>query len=492
MTKSNDVRHIRNELVVVIPQYKLIEDCLQGDHAIKAKTTTYLPKPNATDTSVENEQRYADYLKRALFYNATGQTFAGLMGQVFTKEPLIEVPDGLNVVINDVDGSNISLKQLARVSVGKALPYGRCGLLTDYSNSSGTISLADLKLGKARPIIKAYAPWDIINWRYENDDNNKRVLSLVVLKEQHIINDNGFSYETIDQYRELRLINGVYNVKIWRLLDKDSLQSSDYTQPTDSKGNNFDSILFEFIGAENNTADVDKPPMYDQAVINIGHYINSADYEESVFLIGQPTPYVTGLSENWANDILKGGFNLGSRSAIPLPVGATAGILVAAGNGLVKEAMDHKERQMVAFGAKLVEQRSVQRTATEAGLEASAENSTLVSVVRNAASAIIKSLEHCCRFLGIEPIGIKFELNTDFAISKLSPEEQKVVIFNYQNGAISWDEMRMALRKGNVSLTDDKIAKAAIDAEQAKKQSDAIELNNYKPKDKNSNFTPTN
>jgi hypothetical protein len=468
--------HVRDEVIKQISKWNLIRDCLEGDQTIKSKTITYLPKPNATDFSPENEQRYKDYVQRAVFYNAVGQTFAGLMGQVFTKEPMIEIPDGLLAVVKDVDGANISLQQLARVSVGTVLPYGRAGLLTDYSATEGTITAQQLASGSVRPTIRAYLPWDIINWRYETDNNNKRILSLVVLKEQHIINDDGFSYTTIDQYRELRMIDGVYTVRLWRLDSNNKFDGSELIVPTYNTGKPFNSILFEFIGSENNTADVDKAPMYDQCVINIAHYINSADYEESVYLVGQPTPYVTGLSQSWVTEVLKGGFNLGSRTAVPLPTGATAGMLVAQENGLVKEAMDHKERQMVAFGAKLVEQRSVQRTATEAGLEASAENSTLVSVSRNVSNAIVKSLEHCCKFLGIEPTGIKFELNTDFAISKLSPEEQKAAIFNYQSGAISWDEMRIILRKGNLPLMDDKIAKTAIDAEQETKQNAALEL----------------
>jgi hypothetical protein len=46
-------------------------------------------------------------------------------------------------------------------------------------------------------------------------------------------------------------------------------------------------------------------------------------------------------------------------------------------NTMPKEAMEAKERQMVALGAKLVEQKQVQRTAMEAGMEEASTSSLL-------------------------------------------------------------------------------------------------------------------
>lgn len=481
--KPNQCDYMRQEVIDLLPQWIAISDCLAGEVAVKSKTTEYLPRPNSTDTSIENLARYTDYITRAVFYNATYQTFAGLMGQVFTVPPLIEVPEKLNIIVENVDGSFIDLTQLAKICVGNVLPFGRAGVLTDYSviSDNEVPTQSDIMDGKARSILKYYEPWKIINWRYQTDDNGKRTLSLVVLEEDYIVKDQGFAFETSVQYRELRIIDGELNVQIWRKVSDNVFEPSGFIKPLDGKGKPFKEITFAFIGAENNTADVDKPPMYDIASLNLAHYRNSADYEESVFIVGQPTPWVSGLDEQWVNNVFKGGFQLGSRTAIPLPKNATAGLLSATENGLVKEAMEHKERQMVAFGAKLVEQRSVQRTATEAGLEASAENSTLVSVVRNVQQAIIQCLKWACMFENIEPKDLKFELNTDFAISKMPTEEINSIIKSWQSGAISWDEMRINLRKGNVPLDEDKKAKQAIDLEKEQDHKRQIELKSNIP-----------
>ncbi len=91
-------------------------------------------------------------------------------------------------------------------------------------------------------------------------------------------------------------------------------------------GTNWDRIPFSPIGSENNDPMPDKPPMEDLAHLNIGHYRNSADYEEACFIAGQPTPWASGLTEDWVKDVMKGTMYLGSRGIIPLPVNGACGL----------------------------------------------------------------------------------------------------------------------------------------------------------------------
>ena len=58
-------------------------------------------------------------------------------------------------------------------------------------------------------------------------------------------------------------------------------------------------IPFSFVGADNNDATVDESPLYPLAQLNVAHYRNSADYEQSLFIVGQATPVFTGLTDEW-------------------------------------------------------------------------------------------------------------------------------------------------------------------------------------------------
>lgn len=471
------VSSVRKELRKFGPQYDLIRDCIAGEDQVKSKKDKYLPRPNGLDKSAENQERYNAYLTRAVFYNVVKRTLGGMVGQIFARDPIIEIPSQLDVVKNDATGFGVQLVQLAKAASSLVVAHGRAGVFIDYPVTDGPATLAQIEAGDIRPTIKLYEPWNVINW-----DTIKRggreILSLVVLKETYVKSDDGFEKVEGTLWRVLRLEAGLYSMQIYR----DTKESEVFQSfaPLDSNGQRLTEIPFTFIGADDNDPTIDDPPLYDLATLNIGHYRNSADYEESCYIVGQPTPYFTGLTENWVANILKGVVPLGARAAVPLPVGATAGLLQAQPNSMPFEAMEHKERQMVALGAKLVEQASVQRTATEAGLEHSDETSILSASADNVSDAFTFALKWCGVFVGIQTIAdlqvheiqdapgdsgkkdFQFELNTEFDLLKLEPAERQQVILEWQASAISWSEMRANLRRGGIATQDDQKAKEEI------------------------------
>lgn len=470
-----NVTFVRKDLKALLPLYYLIRDCIDGEVKVKKAKTKYLPKPNAEDESDENVKRYDAYLERAVFYNVSSRTLRGLVGQVFLREPVVEVPSLLDIVVEDANGGGVNIVQSSKKAVGYVLSHGRAGLFVDYPATEGVVSRAQLESGDIRPTINIYAPWRIINWRTISR-GAKEILSLVVLSETYIDSDDGFEMKEVEQFRVLRLgksdENGeegieegeIYTVEIWRK-SGGKFGISEAYQPRDSSGATLKEIPFTFIGSENNDVEIDNPPLYDLASLNIAHYRNSADYEESCFIVGQPTPYFSGLSEEWVKNVMGGTVTLGSRGAVPLPEGGSAGLLQANENTMPKEGMEHKERQMVALGAKLVEQKSVQRTATEADIEATSESSTLASSAKNVSAAYTWGLEWCAVFAGTTETGIKFELNTDFDLATMTSQERAQVISEWQSGAITFREMRENLRKSGVATLDDEEAKEQIDNE---------------------------
>lgn len=475
-----NVEYVRPEVTALQYQYDIIRDCIDGSRNVKNKREIYLPQPNTHDPEEYRVKRYISYVARAVFYNVTRRTLYGLVGQVFLQEPVIEVPPLLDPVVKDANGSGVSLKQLAKAVQSYVVAYGRSGVLADYPKTDGPATRAQQQAGEIRPTITAYAPWNIINWRTITR-GSRVLLSLVVLKEEYDKSDDGFEAETATQYRVLKLVNNVYTVEIWR----EGIGSGGFmpiaeetVTPTDARGNLLDEIPFMFVGAENNDPEPDAPPLYDIADLNIAHYRNSADYEESVFMLGQPTPWFAGLTQDWVDNVMKGTVALGSRAGISLPVGGTTGLLQAQPNTLAKEAMDTKERQMVALGAKLVEQKSVQRTAEEASQDKASETSSLATMTENVNSAMQWVLEWCGIFSGAVTVRedakdsenkkIRFELNTEFEISKLSSEQIRMVIESWVKEAITTDEMRHRLRQTGLAFEDKKKYDAWVKTEEEK------------------------
>lgn len=481
-----DVTHIRSDLYDQFETYDMIEACVLGEAAVKKGGIKYLPMPNAElGDAPANRERYEAYKTRAVYYNATGRTLEGLAGQVFANDPELKYPTRLQHVVTDSNGAGVGLLQLAKMSVNDVLSYGRHGLWVDYPSVGRVVTSKELVDGEVRPVIHTYGPKDVINWRSVVRGSQK-VLSLVVLSETYTTEDDGFAAEVRRQYRELRLdVNGHYFVQLWREAETGAtgeggaavtaataagasgkfVPYGDRVYPTDSNGEPLTEIPFTFIGAVNNDETIDPAPMADMARLNLGHYRNSADYEEACFICGQPTLFISGMDANWFKNILKEKIPFGSRSGIALNEGAEPHLIQAKANMLPMEAMMHKEKQMVALGAKLIENRSVQRTLGEAEMERTGELSALSVIARNVSRAYTWALEWCAAFVGEPESSVLLELSTDFAVSRLTANDRVQLLRDWQGGGISWTEYRNILRKAGVKLEDDAVARREIEEE---------------------------
>ncbi|HEX8591740.1 MAG TPA: DUF4055 domain-containing protein [Pseudomonas sp.] len=410
-----DVTFTRPEYKAARYRWRLVRDVCKGSEAIKASGDHYLPRPNAADTTQDNRERYEAYKKRAVFYNATGRTKHSLVGAVFRTWPTLTVPGALDYVSKDVDGQGVSIYQQSQSVVGHLLEVGRHGLLVDYAAvEAGTVSKADEQAGRARASISSYPAEAIINWK-TRQVGGQRLLSLVVLRETvDVDTDDGFGSEQVVQFRVLRLDQGgVYTQEVWEEGSSATNMRVAPFAPLDGSGQSWRSIPFQFLGSENNDTSIDDSPLYDMAEVNIGHYRNSADYEEAAYLVGQPQPWMSGLDEHWRDHLEKTGIYLGARAPWLLPVNGACGLMQAQPNTVAKEAMDTKETQMIALGARLIERGSAVKTATQADNDSAAEHSVLSLVVSNVSEGYCQCLVWMAAFTNAtgEPI---YKLNQDF------------------------------------------------------------------------------
>ena len=425
-----------------LTRWTLVRDiCAGGDEAVLGK---YLPYLNKHDQSQENKDRNAAYRERAVLYNATGRTRDGLLGLAFLRDPkgLDKLPEKLQYLTKDCDGAGISLYQQSQGTLMNVLETGRHGLYVDYSDA--------LK----GPIIKAYRAEDITNWRPSIVDG-KTVLTLVVLFEQAEIED-GYAIECVDQWRELLLEDGVFKVRIWqRPADGDEPVVIEEIIPR-SKGGPLDFVPFAFVGAQNNDTAIDEAPLYDLAYVNRAHYRNSADYEDSVFLVGQAQPWISGLTEEWRDHLEKqGNTYTGSRAAMLLPVNGAYGFAQAGPNSMAKEAMDQKEAQMLSLGARLVEATKASNTATESENDKEASTSVLSMCAANVSDAYTKAIQWCARYLDLTlEDDAAFAINQDFTSMKADATLITALVAGWQAGAYAKPDLRAFLRRIGVIPVD--------------------------------------
>ena len=422
-----------------VKSWILVADCVEGEAAIKRAGTAYLPKPNQTDASAENQARYNAYTQRASFQNVTARTKNTLLGAAFRKEPKPDIPDLINYILESSTKNKLPLLNLLKKSVGEVLEKGRYGILVEYPPADKNLTKAEVEKAGLRAHLAPYEAEDIINWRMA-----KGRLTLVVLQETRSIEDDGFTETKEIQYRVLRLVEGVYSQQLY---DKGGEPLGLPVMPLKADGKKWDEIPFAFMGAENNDADIDTAPLYDMAIVNIAHYRNSADYEESLFLVGQPTPVIAGLDQGWVDENMNGGLHIGSRAVISLPKGADAKLLQAGANTMPMEGMEHKEKQMVALGARLIQPSGGVETAYAAKVKYSADSSVLAGVVDNVEDAMRWALRWVAEYMGADPIKVEIELNKIFFEDGIDPQVLTGLVPLIDRGAISIPVAREHLRK---------------------------------------------
>lgn len=474
------VSFVHPQVKTLMGQYDIIRDCLAGEVQIKYRREKYLPRPDPGNITPENIARYNAYITRAVFYNVAQRTQSGLVGQVFMRQPNVDVPKNLDVLVEDATGSGVPLKQLAQEAASYAIAYGRTGLFCDYPSTVSPdeekqpgATVEEIEDGAVRPVIRCIPPWDCINYRVKKQ-GAKIILSLVVFREDRIETDDGFATAVKDQWRVLRLdsITGDYVQEVY--YQKTGARPDEQYFPKDFNGKPFKELPFVFVGSVNNDPVPQLPPMYDLCSLNLAHYRNSADYEENVYFIGQPTPWFAGLTEEWVQKVMGGAVALGARGSIMLPENGSAGLLQVQPNTIAKEAMDQKEAQMLALGAKLVEGSQTQRTATEANIDNVSETSVLSSVAANVGSAVEDMLEFACEFTGDDPETVDFDLNTEFDLVSMSSQDRAALLKEWQAGGIVFEEYRDNLRRAGIATLDDAAAKIAIAAEQADALASAV------------------
>ena len=440
------------------PQWQIVNDVIAGASKVKSRGTLYLPHPTAYDPAdAEDVARYNAYRTRAVFYGITARTLRGMVGQIFGRDPKVELPSILKPVELDMTGSKTPFFQHAKSTCNKAVALGRVGLFTDYTNVAGReVTQEDINTGRVRPTIRMYSEGQIINWRYLINGGQKK-LCLVVLYEEEWVVKPGSLFEMIEQkqWRVLRLDeSGNY---IQELYTTERGGTPQNIEVKGADGQPLDFIPFEFIGSEDNDAEIDPVPLYDMADLNLAHYRNSADWEEELHLHGQATLVATGMTETWVKNILKGRLPLGARAIVPLPQGADLKLVQIDPTPTLAAEMERKKTDMISLGAKLVEHQKSTRTATEANQDEAAESSQLSTIADNVSSAYENSFKHALRLVARgSNEKVTVELNTEFELTTLDPAERAQLLKEWIAEAITTSEYRGNLRRAGIASLDDK------------------------------------
>lgn len=429
------------EYQTYVHEWEAVQDCCDGQRAVKSKNVRYL-KPMEGVSSRDN--RYLNYLNRAVFVNFTGKTREGLTGAIFRNKPDFLLPSELQYLESNADGAGESLVSLAKDVTGEVIAKGRHALLVDYPQIEENLSLEEFNLIQPKATINRYNCEDFINWRVDVVNGNK-LLTLAVLCEAYDSDEDEFTYEESKQYRVLRLRDGAYTQQLYR---DDEAITPEY-MPKKSDGSPFEFIPLFIIGSENNDTTVDVPPLGDIAAINIAHYRNSADLEENCFVHGQLTLGVSSsMSLAQFQEANPEGIMVGSMAGHFLGESGGFSFVQASENQLADRLMERKEDQMRKLGARMIALTST-KTATQTLIEAAGETSIMTTISKNVSEGIAKCLEWCGMFMGSNQ-ETRFALSTKFFDEVADPQMLMAAMQLNEAGILAKSDMQNLARSQGV------------------------------------------
>lgn len=431
-------------------------------HAVAGTLKEYLRDVG----KIEKDETYGalrqqEYRDGAICYNFTKRTLSGMVGSVMRKDPEQSFPTAMDYLIDNCDGSGVGLWQHAQDTLMEIDSLGRGGLLVDAPDMA-VATMSEQNAGLLNPVIAFYTAENVINWRLKRVGSVNKVV-MVVLREtwEYFENDSEFETKHGEQYRVLDIDEaGDYRQRIYKFKDAGGEAEPVITIYPDLKAVPKGEIPFTFVGASNNDSTVDDAPLLPLSELNIGHFRNSADSEENIFVTGQVMLTVSPgeqISNQQWQDLNPDGVIFGARRGIWLGAGGSAALLQADASTAARQGMLDKELQAVQIGAQLITP-SQQITAESARLQRGADTSVMATIARNVSMAYQDALVWVAQMMGQQTDGIEFKLNMEFFLHPMTAQDRAAWMADINAGLLPATAYYAAMRKAGVTdWTDEQI-----------------------------------
>lgn len=416
--------------------WQAIRHAMIGEVEIKRHGLTYLPQPDGMD-----EDQYAAYLDRAVFYNMVYRTVTGLTGAIFRRDPrVLNAGPRLMQMMPRISKDGLSLSIFAKVIAQEMLSVGRYGVLVDKASSDGPT---------VRPYLAGYTCENILDWSTIEIDGRDE-FDYILLREfdtdRRLYIFEGTEAKPNSNYGQL-----YFNYRILRLTWDEQFQRHVYQQEFYSSpgedadlsstpqvfvpmvfGRPMDRIPFRFFNATTNLPDVEKPPILDILTLNLSHYKTYAQLEHGRFYTANPVYYVTGGTEDDS-------YHIGPSVVWEVGSNEKAGIIEFNGQGLksLENALEAKESQVASLGGRLIgDSNTAGQSDNQIKLKDRNEQSLLLNVTTVINENFTFLLRVMADWMNEARPELSFRTNQDFLLDQAAAREFRAITMMYEAGIL--------------------------------------------------------
>ncbi len=394
-----------------------IRDVLAGERKVKAKGETYLPRLSSRE-GARADKAYAGYLSRARLFGASKRTLKGWIGSIFRKPAHLSGLDAIPEILKNIDLAGCPLPTFCKDVAQETLTTGRAGVLVDRQEAT-----------TGRAYLVAYKAEEILNWDTEVIDG-ARVVTLVVLK--HVTSTrgaDGFSSEPCFEYRVLALVEGVYQLAVYRDMEGKGEYSMDPASvriPT-MRGKPFRYIPFVFFGPSRSSSsapEIEESPLLDLVTLNLHHYKRTADLTHGLHFVALPTFCTIGDDDDDPIELGPGTVQNFKNPNVKLEIWESKGT----GLNLVRQDLQDLKEEMASVGAAMVTAPKRDAETVEAlTLKNAQQNSPLAAVAESVEEGLSEAMRILATWEGLSAEGVAVRLNKDFDKTRLSASDLKML-----------------------------------------------------------------
>jgi len=457
-----------HDYTLTLPAIQAVRDAVLGGVFVKRKGYLYLPHPSQLDqSSPEAIARYQEYLAGAEFDDVAGQTLASYLGRMQLSNTEFEFDSRLEYLIENSDNDGTSLTGQIEQVAANIMQFGFHILVAEYLNATGPTTVAAARQSNIRAAIKSYTRDSLVDWSFSRIGGIMQLSYLKFYEFRSELDPNTGTRKDVTEYFVMALDEeGSY---YWQKFNNDTLTQSEASRNyVTVQGKPLKWLPVEIVAAvepETGRLPLALGLIAPIAFACLDRYRVSADYKETIKNIC-PTSYTAGWTEQaWEQFVeMNQGrqyIAFGAKAMNNLPQGVTMDTLNPSISleGFERYFESNKQKIIALGGVWPDANGSAAKTATQSENESSEVTSRLVSIANNIEAAYRRIVIYCGVLEGLYPQdAIEQQLDavmvSEFARSKMTPQESKEVRDNYLAGLYSKAEAIRILKRGGLTVSD--------------------------------------
>lgn len=403
----------------------LTDALMGGTEAMRLSGIRYLPREPA-----ESEAAFRIRSSRSFLFNGFGRTVSTMAGKAFCNPVALgqDVPSPLVVWSANIDLTERDISSFAKDVVSDAIASGMSFILADHPPHVPGSTLADQRIRGDRPYLVHVRAADILGIRAERVGGVESIVRVRIMERA-----SGYSGEwdddgTIPQIRVLE--PGRWETwrqrpdgdRSWFRFDE-GVTSLPYVP------------LFPVYGRRTGFCE-GRSLLMDLGWLNLAHWQSDSDYRNILRIVSAGFIFGAGIDQ----DEMGGKFEIGpNRMLVVSNKDFRLGYVehTGAGIGALREHLDDLKEDIAVLGAEmLVRNGKVDRTATEAGLDAAESDSTLSAIVGDASSALRAAAGAMADYASLGDPGT-WTVSDGFTALASSAEELSALLALRKSGEIS-------------------------------------------------------